>query len=50
MVGQFTVEPAPGEKTVIPPDDGFTEICCTTTAEAPAASYAEAVMRYVPTV
>src|SRR5204862_4664023 len=48
-VGQFTVELLPGDIIVIPPEDGFTEICCTSTDEAPAESYAVAVIRYFPT-
>jgi hypothetical protein len=44
-VGQFTVEPLPGEKMVIPVEDALADICCTATDEAPAESNTVAVIR-----
>jgi hypothetical protein len=44
-VGQFTVAPLPGEEMVIPLNDGFADIWCTVTDEAPAESYTVAVIR-----
>jgi hypothetical protein len=44
-VGQLTVALLPGEDMVTPLEEGFAEICCTATEEAPAESDTVAVMR-----
>ena len=48
-VGQSTTALPPGDAMVMPLPDGFTEICCTATEEAPIESETVAVIRYVPT-